>query len=616
MVRQKFPLVCRSGKVRRLLTEAKDSCFPRISLDRFPGRPEAFDLAAKFCYGINIEITQKNVAMLRCAAYYLEMTEEFAEKNLEDQTEKYLKEVVFPSIPNSIDVLQQCENLLPTAEDIKLTNRIINGIAASLCKEQLTTSLSRLEQNFHPKTTSSETDTSADRWGSSLTKLNINLFQRVISTLKFKGQNQNIIGKLLISYSKFSLQGGSLETELQKKQQLVVETIVGSLPTPSRKSSMSVAFLFGLLKAAITSSVSSTCRSDLERRVGLQLDQAVLEDILIPLNPSDSNSTLFDMEMVQRIVSNFLNLDDGQGDDDLVQAETDVYYELDSPRSPNQRSIFKVSKLMDSYLAEIATDANVTPTKFIAMAELLPDHARVQSDGLYKAIDLFLKAHPNIKESECYRLCKTIDCQKLSQDACSHAAQNERLPIQMAVQVLYFEQIRLRNALNGEGNHQHQHQFFSSADSHQNFHKLNCGVGSGTMSPRDNYASVRRENRELKMEVARMRMRLNDLEKDHISMKQELIRSNPASNMLSSFARKLSKLHALFRTKDGKSISSKKAHIDARFPFQKHWRHSMLMAWLLNNMHPTLPLEISPNITYSEFKIFTSHFFACYSFYQ
>ncbi|KAA3480341.1 BTB/POZ domain-containing protein isoform X2 [Gossypium australe] len=36
-----------------------------------------------------------------------------------------------------------------------------------------------------------------------------------------------------------------------------------------------------------------------------------------------------------------------------------------------------------------------------------------------------------MKDTERYRLCKTIDCQKLSQEACSHAAQNERLPVQM-----------------------------------------------------------------------------------------------------------------------------------------------------------------------------------------
>ncbi|GAU33192.1 hypothetical protein TSUD_206510 [Trifolium subterraneum] len=34
------------------------------------------------------------------------------------------------------------------------------------------------------------------------------------------------------------------------------------------------------------------------------------------------------------------------------------------------------------------------------------------------------------------------------------------------------------------------------------------GAGNGVVSSRDNYASVRRENRELKLEITKMRMRL------------------------------------------------------------------------------------------------------------
>lgn len=40
------------------------------------------------------------------------------------------------------------------------------------------------------------------------------------------------------------------------------------------------------------------------------------------------------------------------------------------------------------------------------------------------------------------------------------------------------------------------------------------------MSPRDNYASLRRENRELKLEISRMRVRLSELEKEQAVMKQ------------------------------------------------------------------------------------------------
>ncbi|XP_057965135.1 BTB/POZ domain-containing protein At1g03010-like isoform X3 [Malania oleifera] len=519
--------------------------------------------------------------MLRCTAYYLEMTEEFAEKNLETRTEVYLKEMVLSNISSSIAVLHQCETLLPISEEINLVSRIINAIANNACKEQLTSGLSKLEHNFPAKPTPNmETEPPSDWWGRSLAVLNLDFFQRVLSAVKSKGLKQDMISKILINYAHNSLQGlvvrdpqlvkeCLLDLELQKKQRVIVEAMVGLLPTQSRKSSVPMAFLSSLLKNAIAASASISCRSDLERRIGLQLDQAILEDILIPANShGNSHSPLYDTDSISRIFSMFLNLDEDDDEDGHLRDESEMVYDFDSPGSPKQSSILKVSKLLDSYLAEVALDSNLTASKFIALAELLPDHARILNDGLYRAVDVFLKVHPNMKDSERYRLCKTIDCQKLSQEACSHAAQNERLPVQMAVQVLYFEQIRLRNAMNGGHN-----QFFFGSLNGQFPQRSSSGAGSGAISPRDNYASVRRENRELKLEVARMRMRLTDLEKDHVSMKQELVRTHPANKIFRSFTRKLSKLNVIFRIRDLKPGG--KAGSEGRFLFQKRRRHSV-----------------------------------------
>ncbi|XP_012474001.1 BTB/POZ domain-containing protein At1g03010 isoform X2 [Gossypium raimondii] len=582
----KFPLVSRSGRIRKLLIDAKDTKISRINLSSAPGGPEAFELAAKFCYGINVEITLSNVAMLRCISHYLEMAEEFAENNLEARTEAYLKDMVVPNISSTIAVLHRCESLLPISEEINLVNRLINAIANNACKEQLTSGLLKLDHNFPSKAIPNmEPETPSDWWGKSLAVLNIDFFQRVLLAIKSKGLRQDMICKILINYTHNSLQslivrdhhfvkGSLLELELQKKQRVIVEAIVSLLPTQSRKSPVPMAFLSSLLKTAISSSVSTSSRSDLERRTGLQLDQAILEDILIPANSHGNNHTaMYDTESILRIFSIFLNLDDDDDDDDdednRLRDESEMAYDFDSPGSPKQSSILKVSKLLDSYLAEVALDTNLSPSKFIALAELLPDHARIVSDALYRSVDIFLKVHPNIKDSERYRLCKTIDCQKLSQEACSHAAQNERLPVQMAVQVLYFEQIRLRNAMNGGHN-----QLFFGAINGQFPQRSSSGAASGAISPRDNYASVRRENRELKLEVARMRMRLTDLEKDHVSMKQELVRSHPANKLFKSFTKKLSKLNSLFRINNLKPIGGK-ANSESRFLFQRRRHYSV-----------------------------------------
>ncbi|KAF5731471.1 BTB/POZ domain-containing protein [Tripterygium wilfordii] len=578
----KFPLVSRSGRFRRLFLESKDSKVSRISLAAVPGGSEAFEIAAKFCYGIHVEITLSNVAMVRCAAHFLEMTEDFAEKNLEARAEEYLKETVLPNISNSISVLHYCETLLPISEEINLVNSLITAIANNVCKEQLTSGLLRVGHNFPAKTLPiMEPETPSDWWGKSLAMLGLDFFQRVLSAVKSKGPKQDMISKILINYAHNCLQGlvvgdpqvanGSvLDMELQKQQRVIVEAIVSLLPTQSRKSPVPMAFLSSLLKTAIAASVSPSCRSDLERRIGLQLDQAILEDILIPSNAHENNpNAMYDTESILRIFSIFLNLDEDDDEDNYMKDESEMVYDFDSPGSPKQSSILKVSKLLDNYLAEVALDSNLLPSKFIALAELLPDHARIVSDGLYKAVDVFLKVHPNIKDSERYRLCKAIDCQKLSQEACSHAAQNERLPVQMAVEVLYFEQIRLRNAMNGGHN-----QFFFGSINSQFPQRSGSGAGSGAISPRDNYASVRRENRELKLEVARMRMRMTDLEKDHVSMKHELMRTHPANKLFKSFTRKLSKINSLFRINGFKPIGGKTGS-ESRFLFQKRRRHSV-----------------------------------------
>jgi hypothetical protein len=99
-----------------------------------PGGAEAFELAAKFCYGINFDITIYNVALLRCAAEYLEMTEAYGDNNLIARTEKFLSEMVLLNLADSIAVLHNCENLLPFAEDVKIISRCIEAAATKACR--------------------------------------------------------------------------------------------------------------------------------------------------------------------------------------------------------------------------------------------------------------------------------------------------------------------------------------------------------------------------------------------------------------------------------------------------------------------------------------------------
>jgi len=57
-----------------------------------------------------------------------------------------------------------------------------------------------------------------------------------------------------------------------------------------------------------------------------------------------------------------------------------------------------VAKLLDSYLAEVARDSKLPLAKFQSLAEAVPVASRVSDDGLYRAIDTYLKVSNPLSE--------------------------------------------------------------------------------------------------------------------------------------------------------------------------------------------------------------------------
>lgn len=127
-----------------------------------------------------------------------------------------------------------------------------------------------------------------------------------------------------------------------------------------------------------------SCRFELERRISFRLEMVSLDDLLIPsIRAGDS---LFNIDTVHRILVNFL-----QRVDEEEENGANSGYESDVLNSPGHGSVLKVGRLIDAYLAEIAPDPYLSLQKFSAMIEILPDYARVIDDGLYRAIDIYLK---------------------------------------------------------------------------------------------------------------------------------------------------------------------------------------------------------------------------------
>lgn len=100
------------------------------------------------------------------------------------------------------------------------------------------------------------------------------------------------------------------------------------------------------------------------------------------------------------------------------------------------------------------------------------------------------------------KVCSVMDCQKLSREACAHAAQNDRLPVQTVVQVLYYEQERLRDAMNGNENGE------SPIQAKRNSHSSDSQI-----HPISNeIVSLRKENEDLKLELAKLKKKLQEIE--------------------------------------------------------------------------------------------------------
>lgn len=377
-----------SGKIRKMVADLKDSNLSKLEFHNFPGGHETFELAAKFCYGMNFEITSANVARLRCAAEYLEMTDDYHEENLVARAETYLNEIVAQSLEKSVQVLSACEALLPLAEEIGIPDRCIDAVARIACKEQLVTGLSRLDcssGHLEPK------DRCLEWWVEDLSVLRIDFYQRVVTAMGQTGVRTDSIIASLMHYAQVFLKGigktqiwNPARTNgriLVSGQRTIVETLVSLLPL-EKSTSVPLNFLFGMLRIAIMVDATLACKLELERRIASSMEMVLLDDLLIPsVQPGDS---LFDIDTIHRMLVHFLQRIEEQENEDCG-------YDSEGIGTSSNDLLLKVGRLVDAYLAEIAPDPYLSLQKFISMIEILPDYARVIDDGLYRAIDIYLK---------------------------------------------------------------------------------------------------------------------------------------------------------------------------------------------------------------------------------
>ena len=126
-----FPLLSKCLRLQKLCAESPDSSpHQMIQLPDFPGGVEAFELCAKFCYGITITLSAYNIISARCAAEYLQMTEEAEKGNLIYKLEVFLNSCVLQGWKDSIVTLQSTKKFPSWCEDLGITSRCMEAIAS------------------------------------------------------------------------------------------------------------------------------------------------------------------------------------------------------------------------------------------------------------------------------------------------------------------------------------------------------------------------------------------------------------------------------------------------------------------------------------------------------
>lgn len=221
-----------------------------------------------------------------------------------------------------------------------------------------------------------------DWWAAELAVLNPPFFQKALAAMKAGGATPKSLSTAIAVYAGKSLPellplstacgrgpspaaygaGTDRSTQLN-----FIESFIAILPT-DHDAPLPVGFLCCLLRAAIFLNSSAASRHDLERRISASFDQIAVGD-LMAIAFEYSGQRLADLDSIRRIVTGFV--------------------EREVAGAAAQRA----ARVVDAFVAEIATEEDLPVSKFAGIAGALPKSARRFDDDLYRAVDVFLKVY-------------------------------------------------------------------------------------------------------------------------------------------------------------------------------------------------------------------------------
>lgn len=431
-----------SGRLRKMIereTKKDQDHQTSIKINGFPGGPHAFELAARFCYSNGrISITPSNVPVLHCAAIFLEMTEDFSPCNLLHQTEAFLDGLFYWTWAEILDALKASASVFAAADSSGLLPKLISSLLAKIAANS-DVGLSSSSSSSSPETPSStafqflscaRTPDSIKRassswaswWFDELTVLSPKIIARIATAMRRAGldSNTSTTAKFLLHYLKTAMRR-------RKRGSLALGSDYGSLAdravdgvVSAGNAGFSFRGLFWVSRVVTGVGCSKEKQSRLEALIGGMLDRATLDDLLV----SGQDGGVYDINLVLRLIRVFV----ATGEDGMCMVK-----------------MKKVGRLIDDYMAEISPDPSLKVSKFLAIAESLPDSARNCYDGVYRAIDIYLESHPVLPEEERSRLCRCLNYEKLTLQACKYLAKSPKIPPRIAIQALSAQQSKFQS---------------------------------------------------------------------------------------------------------------------------------------------------------------------------
>ncbi|KAK7310214.1 hypothetical protein RJT34_07578 [Clitoria ternatea] len=429
------------GRVKKMLNDGNRMFQNKnlsIEINDFPGGPDGFELVSRFCYNHGrIPITVSNVPLLHCCALYLRMTEEVLSNNLLPKTETFLEGIYYWTWNEILVSLKSCEKFYACADSFGVLEKIICALLEKMAQNSdvnpFTASSSSSYSSPSPENNSAKrfsysaqvtpktvksTLPSKAWWFEDLATLPPKIIEKFLQCIgAYKTDNNNLVlTRFLLHYLKRV--APTKEGNCKNKSEyagLAETTAYGVMFIGNKK--FSCRGLFWVLRIVSRFGMGRDCRSEIEKLIGGVLEEATLDDLLVS---GHHMGLYYDVTFVIRLIKQFVDINGSVG--------------------VSLQQMKKVGTLIDKYLAEISPDQNLKITKFLAVAESLPDCARDCFDGVYRAIDIYLQSHPRLAFEERSRLCRCLNYNKLSFEVCKDLAKNPKIPPRIAMQALISQQ--------------------------------------------------------------------------------------------------------------------------------------------------------------------------------